>query len=394
MNQTNSNAVAHLWLAALLVTGLLYLAEAAAQPDLGVSGLDMTSIVVEPANSATLHDLVARLRDERLVYVGETHTAYADHLLQLAVLRGMATQGGELALGVEWFQARFQPVLDDYIAGRIDEAEMLRRSEYYQRWRFDYRLYRPILQFAREHGIPVIALNASRELTTAISRHGINELPHALRDELPDSYDVNNAQYRDILRTLFNAHPGAAAGDFDRFVEVQLTWDESMAQRAAAYLTAKPQGRILVLAGRGHIAGRFGIPDRVTRRVGVRGVTVLSHIEAGQPFAGADYLVLAGERSLPPTGLMRVMLDEREDGLFITGFANGSPARGAGVEEGDRLLSINGRPIRDYTDVRIAMLDLSPGHEIEVGIQRRGLFGGTSDLSLRVTLVADSGPTH
>ena len=71
---------------------------------------------------------MTKLRSERLVYVGETHTAVADHRIQLDVLRAMASRPEGLALGVEWFQARFQPVLDDYIAGRIDEAEMLLRA--------------------------------------------------------------------------------------------------------------------------------------------------------------------------------------------------------------------------------------------------------------------------
>jgi uncharacterized iron-regulated protein len=136
----------------------------------------MTPIVVQMENSATLPELMTKLRSERLVYVGETHTAFADHLLQLEVLRGMASRPEGLALGVEWFQARFQPVLDRYLAGEIDEAEMLRQTEYYQRWRFDYRLYRPIIRFAREKGIPIIALNASQELTSEIRRVGINGL--------------------------------------------------------------------------------------------------------------------------------------------------------------------------------------------------------------------------
>ncbi|MGB5670038.1 MAG: iron-regulated protein, partial [Sedimenticolaceae bacterium] len=50
----------------------------------------MTPIVVDPEKSATLPELMTQLASERLLYVGETHTAYADHLLQLEVLRGMA----------------------------------------------------------------------------------------------------------------------------------------------------------------------------------------------------------------------------------------------------------------------------------------------------------------
>ena len=105
----------------------------------------LAPIVVQPQKSATLPELMTKLRSERLIYVGETHTAFADHLVQLDVLRGMASRPEGLALGVEWFQARFQPVLDAYLAGEINEADMLKQTEYYDRWRFDYRLYRPIV---------------------------------------------------------------------------------------------------------------------------------------------------------------------------------------------------------------------------------------------------------
>ena len=56
-------------------------------------------IVIQTQKSATLPELMTKLRSERLVYVGETHTAYADHLVQLDVLRGMASRPGHNADG-------------------------------------------------------------------------------------------------------------------------------------------------------------------------------------------------------------------------------------------------------------------------------------------------------
>lgn len=328
-----------------------------------------------------------RLTDQRLVYVGETHTAFADHLIQLEVLRGMAQRAEGLAVGVEWFQARFQPVLDDFLAGRIDEAEMLRLTEYYDRWRFDYRLYRPIVQFAKQQGIPIVALNASAELTSAISKHGINDLPTDLREQLPDSYDVSDKAYEDILRQSFLLHGRADdEASFQRFVEVQLTWDEVMAQNVSDYLAEDPDHRMLVLAGKGHIGGRRGIPSRVTRRTGLDGVTIGSYSPASNPFDVADYLVLAQDRNLPPAGLMRVLLDTRDDGVFVSGFSSDSPAKEAGFKTGDRLVSINGSPIRHFADVKIAMIDQQPGSEIEVTLSRDSLLGGDRTLSYRIEL--------
>ena len=358
----------------------------------------MTPIVVKIEDSATLPQLMSKLGTARLLYVGETHSAYADHLLQLEVLKGMASNPDGLALGVEWFQARFQPVLDRYLAGDIDEAKMLRQTEYFQRWRYDYRLYRPIIRYAREQGIPIIALNASQELTSEIRRVGINGLPSELREELPDSYDVNDEAYEEKLREMFKAHEweGHAADDkaFERFVEVQLTWDETMAQHVAEYLNAGPDRRVLVLAGKGHVAGRSGIPNRVTRRTGVRGATIATFNSDSLLFNTADYLVLANKQQLPPPGLMRVLLDTREEGVFVDGFSHGSPAKAAGVEKGDRLTTINGIPIRYFSDVKIAMIDQQPGSDIEVTLKRDRLLGGETTETLSFQLAGPASAPH
>ncbi len=178
--------------------------------------------------------------------------------------------------------------------------------------------------------------------------------------------------------------------DFQRFVEVQLTWDETMAQQVAEYLKTNPAGRMLVLAGKGHVAGRSGIPNRVTRRTGMRGVTIGSYDPASRHFLSADYLVLVPDQMLPPAGLMRVLLDTRDEGVFVKGFTSQSPAKVAGVEEGDRLLTINHIPIRHFADVKIAMIDRRPGDEISVTLQRDSLLSGERTVSYTIELAGDS----
>lgn len=351
------------------------------------AGIDrIAPIVVETRHTSTLPELMSRLAGEQLVYVGETHNSFADHRLQLDILKAMAEQPAGLAIGVEWFQARFQSVLDDFLAGRIDEAQMLQDTEYYERWRFDYRHYRRIIQFAKENKIPIIALNASRELTSAIGRLGINDLPRALRDELPDSYDVEDKAYETTLRRVFEQHAKVDEAQFQRFVEVQLTWDESMAQRVAKYLASKPGRRMVVFAGKGHVGGRSGIPNRVTRRTDIEGITVAGYGGEASAWGEVDFLVLAQPEDLPPAGLMQVRLDSRDGGVFVRGFDGESAAKKAGVKSGDRLLAINDRPIRHFADVKLAMLEQRPGDGVDVRLLRRRLIGDDRVLSLRVEL--------
>ncbi|MCI5168240.1 MAG: hypothetical protein D3903_19665, partial [Candidatus Electrothrix sp. GM3_4] len=101
----------------------------------------------------------------RVIYVGETHTDYGAHLLQLQIIQAMREQleqegkSENLAIGMEMFSRTSQPTLDGYINGTIPtEQDFLRLSDYYETWGYDYRMYRDIINYAKAHRIPIIGL--------------------------------------------------------------------------------------------------------------------------------------------------------------------------------------------------------------------------------------------
>lgn len=345
-------------------------------PSALVDDLDQVP-VLEVSRLTALDTLLERLADRRVVYVGETHDRYEDHLSQLAIIRGLHQQGAPLAIGMEFFQQPFQAVLDDYVAGRIDEAEMLRRSEYFERWRFDYRLYRPLLTYARTHGLPVIALNLPTELTRKVGAGGLAALSEEERAQVPSELDRSDADYRAHLEQIFAQHPQGPEADFERFLEVQLLWDEGMAERAATFLQAHPEHRLVVLAGAGHIEYGRGIPNRLARRLAVPAATVLNGTQRPVTPDLADFLLFPPALSLPATGLLGVMLDTSSagDGIGVQGFAEVSGARDAGVESGDRIVQIGPVEILDYADIRIALLDSQPGDVLPVAVVRAARRG-------------------
>lgn len=316
--------------------------------------------------------LMERLGAARVVLVGETHTSFADHLTQLDIIRGLYQQDPRLAIGLEFFQQPFQQALDDYVAGRIDEKEMLRRTEYFQRWKFDYRLYRPILSFARKHGIPLLALNASQELVDRVSDVGYAGLDPSERSGLPAEIDRSDEAYRARLEEIFEAHQAITGEkrDFERFIEVQLLWDESMAERAARYLVAHPERRLAVLAGGGHIAYRAGIPNRIGRRIELALATVVGH--GGGPASPevADYQTLPRRAELPPPALIGVALKDEEGALEVTGFSPDSAGVEAGILVGDRIVSIDGVALNSYPALRLEMFYKQAGELVEIGLWR------------------------
>ncbi len=332
-----------------------------------------------------MDDFTAKIVAQRVIYVGESHDRLDHHLNQLEIIRRAYAANKNLAIGMEFFQQPFQFALDDYIAGKIDEKDFLRKSEYYLRWRIDYRNYRPILNFARENKIPVLALDISEEVRKKIARGETDTLTDAEKAQIPAEIDRTNTDYREMLSQVFAMHPDSA--DFDRFVEVQLTRDEGMAQTAAAWMQANPNGKFVVLSGGGHLIYRYGIPSRVKRRTGVDGVIVLNDSIKEYDENIADYLLMPNPVRLPKEPRIGVMLDTSTPGqLRVTGFADESPAKKAGIETGDRLLSIDGQAIGSMADLKIALLDKNPGDKLPVRVNRKGWFGSEKELGLEVTL--------
>ncbi len=328
-------------------------------------------LVLDLKRAESLDQLIRQLVDKRVVFVGETHNRVDHHELQLAVLKGLQAQGEPLALGVEWFQRPQQKVLDDYLAGRIDEATLLERSGWYQRWRFDYRLYRPIIRYAREHRIPIVALNAEKELTSAIGEKSIAGLSPGLTQRLPGEIDRGDKRYEARIHESYNQHPGKKH-PFQNFLDVQLTWDETMAETAANYLRRHPDRRLLILAGSGHIAWKNGIPDRLTRRLAVSSATLLPD-DGRYPSPGlADYLVFTRAKTLPPAPKIGVFLKTDEQGLEILDFSKRSHGKQAGLKPGDRIIAIEGRSVHSLAGLKLELAKHKPGDTITLTIERNG----------------------
>ncbi len=244
----------------------------AAQPAVAVfpgTFLDAQDRVVPPA------EVLARLEAARVVYVGELHDSPDSHALELAVIRALSDRDPSVAVGLEMVQRPFQAGLDDYIAGRTSEAQLLTAIEWAARWGFTFDLYRAIFKLARARHLPLRALNARMELTRRIGREGLAALTPAETAELPEM-DANDPAHRALVLSMLGDHPGLDDAMRERFYQAQLVWDETMATEVARALSAPDAPRhLVVLAGTGHVRAGLGIPKRAARRAPAAFVTVL-----------------------------------------------------------------------------------------------------------------------
>ncbi len=223
---------------------------------------------VDTGERWSIDEWIDEVADATFIVVGESHGTPFDHQVQYEIYEGLVEVDPEpVALGLEMMEYRFQDAVDAYVAGDIDEVQMLRDVKWDERWGVDEELYAPMWRLAREERQPVVALNARRELVSEVGEVGIEGLDAGQRGELPE-IDTDDQAYREHLRSIFAAH-GAGDDDeaLDRFFEAQLVWDETMAQQAFEFVDERDDvSQMVILTGRGHMEGGFGIPPRLVRR--------------------------------------------------------------------------------------------------------------------------------
>jgi uncharacterized iron-regulated protein len=216
--------------------------------------------------------ILQALRGANIVYLGEIHDSATDHADQLAIVQNLQQSGQPLAIGLEMFQRPYQGVLDRYLAGEISATELQTQSEYTKRWGFPWENYGPLLQWAQQQRVPVIALNTPTEITRKVARNGLESLVGEDLKYVPPiaEIDFSNQAYRDLILASYRQHQRQAMAhskSFERFHAAQLLWDETMAATAANFYRQAPQRRLVIIAGRDHIRYGHGIPSRVTRRL-------------------------------------------------------------------------------------------------------------------------------
>jgi len=62
------------------------------------------------------------------------HDNYANHAVQLEFIKDLSGSGVQITIGMEMFQKPFQPVLDEFIKGSIDQKTSSKKTEYFKRW--------------------------------------------------------------------------------------------------------------------------------------------------------------------------------------------------------------------------------------------------------------------
>ncbi|HYA32170.1 MAG TPA: ChaN family lipoprotein [Thermodesulfovibrionales bacterium] len=346
--------------------------------------LGETVLGVEVAKALSLAAIIEQVSDKKIVYAGERHTDFEDHLVQLEIIKGLLKKNGKIAIGMEMFQKPSQGALDDYIGGKISEKEFLKASDYFRRWGFDYHLYKDILRFARDEKIPVVALNMRKEIVEKVSKGGIDALSEEEKNELPGDMDMTDEDYKKRLKKAFEAHTDSETMSFENFYQSQIIWDETMAQSIDDYLKQEPDRQMVVMAGSGHLTHGSGIPRRTFSRNKLDYAIVLSDVPVEKDIA--DFVLYPKEEKAPASPKLGVLLKDEDGRANIIGFAEMSSAEKAGLEKGDVIVALDDDKIGGSDDMKIFFFYKKKGDTVTVSLLRKRFLFGERLLKFEVTL--------
>jgi uncharacterized iron-regulated protein len=242
---------------------------------------------------ASLDDVVTAMAPHHVVFIGETHDDPTGHMLEAELLRLVYEAYGEqrpIALSLEFFQRDVQSILDEYLSGLIQEKSFRADSRPWPRYETDYR---PLIEFAKQNILPVIAANAPRRYASRVTEHGresLSDLSVGARDHLPPlPYGEASEAYRDQwVRTIMEVteeeglkcglpipepeegeeaiEPRAPVGSHAAMgnqLHSQVLWDASMAYWIARFLMEQPNALVLHMVGGFHVERGTGTPEHL-----------------------------------------------------------------------------------------------------------------------------------
>ena len=216
----------------------------------------------------TFEMLVSMVSAVQVVAVGEEHYQEPIQTFALRLLQALAQRRPQrLALAMEFLEHDMQPVVDEYLQGAIDRTAFQKRISASANF---MRFYFPLVQAAKDHGLPVLAINVPRRLARQIAQQGLQTTLQRLSPDdlayLPPSLSTITPEYRTYFLDAVAAHHPVTGEQAERFVEASHVKDDTMAATIARFLDDHSGFTVFVLAGRFHIDYGRALPRLLQQR--------------------------------------------------------------------------------------------------------------------------------
>ena len=224
----------------------------------------------------SLQQMANELKKYDLIFFGEDHDNATLHKLERELVPLLDTKR-ELILSLEMFERDVQSDLDAYIENWLTEDEFLAKSRPWSNYQDDYR---PLIEYAKQKKITVIAANIPRSIAGKMARTGpdfTDTLPEEDKKWLPNKISYPDDSYKKaFLETLENMHSPMMNNNPDWLYQAQCLKDETMAESIVNALKIKPKARVLHFNGDFHSRYFSGTVSRVQEILPKMKIAVIS----------------------------------------------------------------------------------------------------------------------
>jgi uncharacterized iron-regulated protein len=202
---------------------------------------------------ASYKQMKALALENQLVFFGEFHDNPISHWLQFELMLDLFAQHqSNLVLSFEMFEQDQQAILNDYLNGKLSDKQFKDSCRLWPNYETDYK---PLLDFAKEKQLKVIAANIQRKYASLLFKKGraaLDTLSPLIKSQMAAvdfPVDTTLSQYQ-VVKEM-GAHMGA------NMVEAQAIKDATMAKFILAAM--KNETRILHFNGAFHTDFKQGI---------------------------------------------------------------------------------------------------------------------------------------
>ncbi|MGR5070079.1 MULTISPECIES: ChaN family lipoprotein [Vibrio] len=225
----------------------------------------------------SVNQLTPELQQADVILIGEWHTHAGIHRFQTDMLKQLSSINRPLALSMEQVARDKQAILDSYLNGEIGEQYFMKQSNAWPNYASDYR---PLVEFAKQTEIPVIAANAPKNIVRCIGRQGVAYLDKLDSDErnfVADEINTASSPYKE--KFMASMHHGKPEQTEKQYA-AQVTWDETMAESIVKYLEKHPGTQVIHVAGKFHTEGGLGTAASILNRNPNLNVVVITPSQA------------------------------------------------------------------------------------------------------------------
>lgn len=195
-----------------------------------------------------------RAADADLIFFGELHNSAIAHWIQLELIQDLAADlSKNTKIGMEMFEADQQVLIDEYFDGFISQGSFENEARLWNNYQTDYK---PVLEFARENEMEVIATNIPRRYASSVYGNGLSVLDNLSNPAkqwiapLPIEVDLTLPGYQNMMEAA-HGHGG------DNLIYAQAVKDATMAHFILLNMGIDDQ--LIHLNGSYHSANREGI---------------------------------------------------------------------------------------------------------------------------------------